>query len=174
MGNTYNLIWSYYEGFTFPSYKIYSGTSPSNLTLLTTIASTLNSYTDLTPPAGNVYYQIEAVNPNPCTPSKSTYNSTRSNIASNSTTNINNNTSVESNFKIYPNPANEYIFIESPIINTNKTSSIKIYSSDGQLIINETSTNTLTTINVKKFAKGIYFVKVENVDDFMVKKFVKE
>ena len=35
------------------------------MTLLKTIASTLNSYTDLNPPAGYVYYQIEAVNPNP-------------------------------------------------------------------------------------------------------------
>ena len=84
MGTTWNLIWNYYQGFTFPSYNIYRGTDPTSMTLLTTIASTLNSFTDLTPPTGYVYYQIEAVNPNPCNPTKSgKYGSTKSNIASN-------------------------------------------------------------------------------------------
>ena len=62
VGNTWNLIWDAYEGFTFASYLIYRGTAPDSMTLLTTIASTLYTYTDLTPTTP-VYYAIAVVNP---------------------------------------------------------------------------------------------------------------
>lgn len=82
IGGSWNLIWNHYEGFSFGSYNIYRGTDSSNMSLLTTIASTLNSYTDLTPPAGLLYYQLEVVKPSPCNTAKS-INYTRSNIADN-------------------------------------------------------------------------------------------
>ena len=84
VGTDWNLIWSHYEGFTFPSYNIYRGTSPTSMAPLTTIASTLNSYTDVTAPAGTVYYQIEVVSSYTCDPAKANYNISRSNIADNS------------------------------------------------------------------------------------------
>lgn len=60
--------------------------------LLTQIQSTLGSFTDLNPPAGNVYYQIEIVSPHPCYPdsiyskAKTNYNTSKSTIADISTT----------------------------------------------------------------------------------------
>ncbi|HNW69875.1 MAG TPA: PKD domain-containing protein [Bacteroidales bacterium] len=172
MGNTYNLIWNYYEGFTFPSYIIYRGTSPTNMTLLNTLASSLNSYTDLTPPAGYVYYQVEAVNPTPCTPSKTTYFSSRSNIATNNTTAIENISIDDITVRIYPNPANDYLFVETAIV-PSKTS-IKIFNLEGQLIVRQYLTNALTSINISRLSKGIYFIKVENSEGLIVRKFVKE
>ena len=71
IGSAWNLIWSGYEGFTYPSYNIYRGISSNNMVLLTTIASNLNSYTDLTAPSGQLYYQIEVVSSYNCDPSKS-------------------------------------------------------------------------------------------------------
>ena len=59
LGNNVNLIWSGYEGFDFGSYNIYRGASASSMTLLTTIASNLDSYTDINPPVGDLYYMIE-------------------------------------------------------------------------------------------------------------------
>ena len=41
---------------------IYRGTSPYNMSLLTSIASTYSTYSDLNPPLGTAYYQVEAVN----------------------------------------------------------------------------------------------------------------
>jgi hypothetical protein len=82
IGSSWNLIWSGYEGFNFPSYNIYRGSNSSNMVLLTTIASNLTSYTDLTAPGGQLYYQIEVVGSYSCDPSKS-FNSSRSNIVDN-------------------------------------------------------------------------------------------
>lgn len=89
MGGSWNLIWDGYEGFSFGSYRIYRGTTPSNLSLLTQLPSTINSYSDLNPPIGNVYYQIEVVNQIGCYPdsimakANTNYNSSRSNPANN-------------------------------------------------------------------------------------------
>ncbi|MFC2114600.1 PKD domain-containing protein [Bacteroidota bacterium] len=63
-----NLIWSHYEGFPFSSYKIYRGTKPTNLTLLDSVPSNLNSYSDLTPPSGLVFYQVNVVKYDTCFP----------------------------------------------------------------------------------------------------------
>ncbi len=59
------------------------------MVLLTTIASNLNSYTDLTAPAGQLYYQIEVVSSYTCDPSRS-FNSSRSNIVENGVVSCNN------------------------------------------------------------------------------------
>jgi hypothetical protein len=59
------------------------------MVLLTTIASNLNSYTDLTAPAGQLYYQIEVVSSYTCDPSRS-FNSSRSNIVDNGSISCNN------------------------------------------------------------------------------------
>jgi hypothetical protein len=53
-----NLIWSHYEGFPFTSYKIYRGTHPDTMALIDSIQSNLNSYTDINPPSGNIFYQV--------------------------------------------------------------------------------------------------------------------
>ncbi len=173
MGNTFNLIWSYYEGFTFSSYNIYRGTSPSNMTLLTTIASTLNSYTDLTPPVGNVYYQIEAVNPNPCTASKTSYYSTRSNIASSTTASINSYDNATTTFEIYPNPAEETITIEFNVY-PNDNSFAEIFSVDGKLIQRFPILKKTTEINISSLHSGVYIIKISGNDGIGIKKLIIE
>ena len=63
-----NLIWSHYEGFEFSSYKIYRGTTPANIILLDSVPSNLNSYSDLNPPSGLVFYQVNVVKYDSCFP----------------------------------------------------------------------------------------------------------
>lgn len=64
IGNSWNLIWSGYEGFEFASYKLYRGTANNNLQLIQTMPSNLNSYTDyLTSMDDALFYQIEVVLP---------------------------------------------------------------------------------------------------------------
>jgi len=173
MGTTYNLLWNYYVGFTVPSYNIYRGTSPSNMTLIKTLASTLNSYTDLTPPAGYVYYQIEAVNPNPCNPTarvrnSSNSSSSRSNIATNNVTlgvhNYTNNSVNE--IKVYPNPVTDILQIQTAL----QIKSIDVLDITGRLIY----TTTAKTIDCSSFASGVYFIKATTSEGAVVKKFIKE
>jgi len=169
MGTTYNLIWNNYEGFTVPSFTIYRGITPNVLYTLTTLSSSFNSFTDLTPPAGYVYYQVEVVNPGTCSPSKSyNYSSSRSNIATNEV--VTGITDFESEgISIYPNPASNILTIETPI-----QSIIEISNIEGQLIKTFATTTAKTNLVISEFSNGVYTVEVKTEKGVAVKRFVKE
>ena len=112
IGTAWNLIWTGYEGITYPSYNIYRGTNASNMALLTTVASNLTSYTDASAPAGLVYYQIEIVSPTNCNPTKSAYNNSKSNVSTNDPNYLGIDQYALNSILIFPNPANSQINIE--------------------------------------------------------------
>jgi hypothetical protein len=142
IGSAWNLIWSGYEGFTYPSYNIYRGFSSSNMVLLTTIASNLNSYTDLTAPAGQLYYQIEVVSSYTCDPSRS-FNSSRSNIVDNGAVSC-----INAGIDIQ-NACDSYTWIDGNTYNSsNNTATVTLTNAAGcdsvvtlNLTINQTSSS---------------------------------
>jgi hypothetical protein len=75
-------------------------------------------------------------------------------------------------FTIYPNPAKDKITIE--ISTFHKDDIISLFSSNGQLIIRQPLLQTKTEIDLSSFAKGLYFVKIENTEGVSMRKFVKE
>ena len=158
VGQTWNLIWNHYEGFGFPSYNIYRGTDPSNISLLTTIASNLNSYTDLNPPGGtSIYYQIEVVNTNGCDPLKATdYGVSRSNIATVEV--VNNIELTTEQISIYPNPTTDQITIQSESVLNN---TFKIYDQQGREVINGKLTGKNTEVSLGKLSRGTYTIQVD-------------
>ncbi len=158
IGGAWNLIWSHYEGLNFGSYNIYRGTDPSNISLLTTIQSNLNSYTDLTPPAGPLYYQIEVVNPLNCDPTKSlNYGVSRSNIVNNGQIGVNENKVFQ--YNVYPNPTNGVITLQSaPELIGN---SFTILDFMGRILMQDTISNIKQDIDMMNFAKGTYYLKIE-------------
>ncbi len=84
IGNSWNLIWSHYEGFEFPSYKLYRGTTPETMELIETMPSNLNSYTDGDNVNGALFYQIEVVMEHSCTEYRDVvYTGAKSNIVHN-------------------------------------------------------------------------------------------
>ncbi len=168
VGGAWNLIWSHYEGINFGSYNIYRGTSSSNMTLLTTIQSNLNSYSDLTPPTGNVYYQVEIVNPNTCTPTKSTnYSSSKSNIVTN-----NQGSLIELSeevMRIYPNPTNSELTIEISNGLIGKDYSITDFS--GRELRRSVFNSTQEKIELNSLSNGVYFIQVRgsNIQQRLIK-----
>jgi hypothetical protein len=159
VGGAWNLIWSHYEGINFGSYNIYRGTSSSNMTLLTTIQSNLNSYTDLAPPSGIVYYQIEIVNPNNCTPTKSTnYGSSKSNIATND---INNIGEMSNEFiSVYPNPTTADFTIEITKELIGEEYLITDFS--GRLLRSGTFQSNKEKVELEMFSNGVYLIQIKN------------
>lgn len=89
LNGSWNLIWDGYQGFQFSTYRIYRGTNANNMSLLTQLPSTAKSYTDLNPPTGTVFYQIEVIKSTGCYPdtvvskANTNYNTSRSNTANN-------------------------------------------------------------------------------------------
>ena len=85
IGNSWNLIWTPYEGFEYASYNIYRGTANNNLQLIQTMPATLTSFTDNNPGSDVLFYQIEAVMAESCVQHTRdvTHTGVRSNIAYN-------------------------------------------------------------------------------------------
>jgi hypothetical protein len=166
VGGAWNLIWSHYEGLTFGSYNIYRGTNPTNISLLTTIQSNLNSYTDLTPPVGPVYYQIEIVNPNSCDPAKVVnYDVSKSNIVNNGVNGINAlaNTSV----LVYPNPTSKDVTLE--ITSELLGKDYCLTDNTGRIILSSQFRALKETINLEQIATGVYFIKIDDNANLMYK-----
>jgi len=163
LGNNVNLIWSDYQGFDFGSYSIYRGTSPNTLNLLTTIASNLNSYTDVNPPAGETYYMIEVAGVS-CDPSRSVVYS-HSNIID-SMVGIDDIELASSSIFLYPNPAKTNIVLQvnTPLIGQDYV----IFDAIGKVIYKNKIQSTNEIIHLENFNNGNYFVKVNEV----VKRFV--
>ena len=88
VNGVWNLMWDNYEGDSTIYYIIHRGGSVSAMAPIDTIQNDFTTYTDLSPPSGIVYYQIEAVFPTICTPTakRSVYSSARSNYGTNDTT----------------------------------------------------------------------------------------
>ena len=85
LGNSWNLIWTPYEGFEFASYRLYRGTANNNLQLIQTMPSTLTSFTDNNPSGDALFYQIEVVMEESCVQQTRdvSFNGVRSNIVYN-------------------------------------------------------------------------------------------
>lgn len=162
LGNTWNLLWNQYEGFTFGSYNIYRGTSSGSLQLIGSISSGNNSYTDLTPPANVLFYQVEAVNPNGCNPTAKTggYNSSKSNIISTEPNSIQ-SIAVNVGVRIYPNPSTGE-FTLSMDASGNQNVQVMVTDVVGTLILQTeyrlTNGNNQQQLNIDNATQGIYFV----------------
>ena len=161
LGSNVNLIWSDYEGFDFGSYSIYRGSSASSLNLLTTIASNLNSFTDVNPPVGETYYMIEVAGVS-CDPQRTLVYS-HSNILD-STVGIEEFTSTR--ISLYPNPASTSITLQ---VNTSLIGEEYIvFDAVGKVIYKNKIQSTNELIHLENFNNGNYFIKVNEV----VKRFV--
>jgi hypothetical protein len=74
-------------------------------------------------------------------------------------------------FKISPNPVKSILTIDS-IVNANLY--IQLYNASGQLVIDTTSNNKITELDLSKYVSGIYFLKVKSYDKSKTFKVVKE
>jgi PKD repeat protein len=158
IGGAWNLIWSHYEGINFGSYNIYRGTDPTNISLLTTIQSNLNSYTDLTPPTGPLYYQIEVVNPINCDPTKIiNYGVSKSNIVNNGQIGL--NEEITSTLQVYPNPTNANLTLE---VSHDLVGKNYFFTDFAGRIIHQGKINSLKEqIDLQALSTGSYFLQIE-------------
>ncbi len=76
--------------------------------------------------------------------------------------------SAEYSFQFYPNPAREILFIESKT-NTYKPLYYELHDMAGKLILRGTSRTEKIEIPVGKFARGMYFIKLYNGRNILMK-----
>ena len=173
---TWNLNWDNAEGLSIVKYRIWRGQTSSNMVLLDSIQSTLNSYTDLNPPNGAIYYSLEAVTSSNCNPSFRTSNSGQSNYGSsfsNTASNVPqgmNSISDHFTFSVSPNPFNEALSIR---LNGMNEAEIIIYNVMGEKVFVTSANSDSIEISTSEFIPGIYFVNVRSGDQSITKKLVK-
>jgi len=178
-GNTWNLIWESYEGFTVATYNIYRGTTPGNLNFLDAVSGSSTQYSDLDASTDKVYYQLEVISPQLVNPSKISglkkannsvmvsYNSSRSNIASDITAGLN-ETNKELSEKLYPNPAKDHFIISGENI-----TSAEIINLTGQVVL-KPILNSTNIVDISNFPTGSYLVKIKQGNSFVYSRIVKQ
>ena len=168
-GNNWNLIWEAYIGVPISNYKIYRGTTKSDLVEIGITSGHITSFTDINAPSGNIYYQVEGTLTHACSSLKSTlYETVRSNLISNFDLSKRENAIPETKEFIYPNPADDIVFLRSGI---SMTGSLYIYNMQGRLVLTK---EVSEQIDISTLSNGIYIVKFINSGNVLINKFVKE
>lgn len=76
-----------------------------------------------------------------------------------------------SEISIYPNPVKDKLNIEVP---ANENISFNLYDALGKQVLSTKSSEIISTINMKKFQKGIYFLRITSAEKAGTYKIVKE
>ena len=184
---TWNLIWEAYEGFNVSTYNIYRGTNANNLNFLDATSGSSTQYSDLSAPTGDVYYQLEVISSILINPSKAptsilkskgsenstgasleSYNSSRSNIATNTLSAVNELTGENQRINIYPNPVKDQLRIDFE-----GGSTFEILNFMGQVVYNgDLIKNTI--VQTSNLSSGVYLIKFKTGKTFEYKRLIKE
>ena len=78
-----------------------------------------------------------------------------------------------SSITIYPNPTNGNFYIDFKS-NTIDNASIEVYDAIGKLVLTEKISNSLVSLSLDQFTKGIYSVKIKNNGTYYVTRIIKE
>lgn len=118
------------------------------------------------------------LSPNSCNPTRS-YNSSRSNIASNNVNSIfdnnNNNNNELDLVSIYPNPAQNNIHITSSNPEALKQCLVGIFNIQGaQIMEYQYQNKDIIKLDVTELSNGIYIIKMKTKKNIIVKKFIKQ
>ncbi|MBO6051218.1 MAG: leucine-rich repeat protein [Bacteroidales bacterium] len=160
----WNLSWTEYEGTDYSNCIIYRGTDASNLQQIDEIPFGTTTYTDMTAPEGDVYYQVGILLSTPCNPTKNNHIAL-SNLATNSTVSI------------YENDVDDIkVFTHRGKLIVNNVSDIKdvqLYDITGKLLQTIDVNGNNVVINISNFASGIYIVRVNAENGSVTRKVSK-
>jgi hypothetical protein len=75
--------------------------------------------------------------------------------------------------QVYPNPANDILFVEMPILNQTKAAAhVEIFDLTGKIVYAQTTSSELLQLETPQYATGFYFLKVTIEGKSLTKKFV--
>jgi hypothetical protein len=107
-----------------------------------------------------------------CTPTRTSINTTRSNIKHAALATGLNTTFSTSDITVYPNPATDLLTITLPIQITSGV--LKLYNDTGELIVTEVILSNQKKIDLSGLSDGIYLLSVESSEIRRMKKIIIE
>ncbi|RLF01653.1 MAG: hypothetical protein DRJ64_10350 [Thermoprotei archaeon] len=183
LNGQWNLSWERYQGFNYGSYRIYRGADSLHLKMLTQIQGNLQTFTDISAPAGKQFYQIEVVSPHNCSPDSLNggqwYPVSRSNMVNNQKSpniGFSQITEGQLSLSIYPNP-NKGNFTLEINSTSNKTQDyqLEVYSVMGKLIHQEKlkgGSSIRKQMHFETLSKGVYFIRLRNEEGVTVRRLI--
>ncbi len=182
MGNSYNLIWDDYEGYSYSTFYIHRHTNATGWVIIDSLPNTLHSFTDIPTSNGGLKYIISMHVPSACFPTSLSkvvggpYGSSFSNMEDNTYIDVSVKITENDKMICYPNPMSQFTKIlipnwESDNINSKSILSLKdlmgktvaTYKlSEISNIVNLNGHNGLQiTIQRNSLTKGLYFIELQ-------------
>jgi hypothetical protein len=173
--NTWNLIWNGYEGFSHGFYNIWRGTSPNNLSLLSTAqVRSFNSFTDFSAPSGTVFYRVSVGDGPICNPSLRT-TSEGEWVSSNVATNVKEALQAPwVDMRVYPNPSSEGAQILIQGSQADARFEVSIMDVTGRVLLTTTAEAGKALSFGSHLLPGAYTVEAVGEGKRMVEKWVKQ
>jgi len=175
VGNTADLVWQAYGGFTSNFYYriLRDSTGTNDWEVVDSVSLTTLVYTDIAVPnTSNISYLVQIATPNTCTATKAQdHNTTRSNR--HNITPPNPSLIDELDFLntwVQPNPSNGLFTIIVEASNW----SYSVLDMNGKLIMNETASTNKAEVNIEALEAGIYMLQISVEGDSIYKKIVKQ
>ena len=177
MNGTWNLHWNAYEGTYLGSYHIYRGTDSTQMSLVTSLPSSITSFTDLNPPAGNVYYLLKVDLTKACNPGGGTmYSLSSSNFfnTKEATIGVKEIKLHDISMTVFPNPSKGRFTIKM-VSSSQKRVNIFIFNNLGSLVTtNQIDVNGTISkdIDLSHLSKGIYYLRMQTKEDVVMRKVI--
>lgn len=167
VGQSFNLIWDDYEGFTYYSFIIMRYLPATGWVILDTLPKTLHSYTDAPPATSGIRYLVRVDTPGACistTPGSKEvggpYSSSFSNMEDEGLMVGAPLSDMLFNLSINPNPASDKMTIRTG--NYSGNSNVRILNVTGQVVYSEDIfVAGDVTISLDGFARGVYMVEMK-------------
>ncbi|MBL7897126.1 MAG: T9SS type A sorting domain-containing protein [Crocinitomicaceae bacterium] len=178
LSNTVNLNWDNYEGFAFGTFEIWRHTNSTGWDNIQDLPSSLFSFTDSPPNINGLDYIISITPPATCTSTTGKvqdHNSSRSNKSSSITgdlvsTNEEDKTGLTN---VYPNPSNgNFNLIVVPQLSDSYSAFVT--DASGRTILQFSSSDVMTEIDLSNFSDGIYNLQILVDDQVINRKLVKQ
>lgn len=179
-----HLHWENYEGFLFGQYRVWRGTSRTNISVIDSIPSNIQDYYDTKGSnSDSLFYFLEVVHDGTCLAtsgkkeaSNSSYSSSKSNTAAISVLGIKQN-SMNDKLSIYPNPTNGLLTMNINFAQKQNVV-IRIFSLQGKLLSQEQISVSngvfMKDIDLSSYAKGMYHIQLTTNEGIYNKKVVLE
>ena len=79
---------------------------------------------------------------------------------------------IDNSINIFPNPTNDKFTIQ--IDNIKEAFKLEILSTTGQVVLCKQITNSIEQVDLSGQAAGVYFVKLQSVNNSVVRKIIKQ